>query len=409
MMSKLDFYKLKNGMVLLGEPLEHVQSVSFHFLIPAGAALLPDGCCGAGSVLSDWLFRGAGDRDSRRLTETLDGLGIHRNAHVSSENLSLSASMEAGNLTEALEVFADILLRPMLDPAQFELSRELAVHELQGLDDDPRAKVMIYLQEQFYPEPYGRPPLGELSQLKALTAETTAGIVKHFFVPSQMIFAICGKYDFETVCRQMEKFFDRDGHFEPAAITPAYRGKSYVHYPTQGAQVHIGLMTAVPPISAGCYYEFMAAVSVLSGSMSSRLFTEVREKRGLCYAVAARYRTMKEYAGISCYAGTTPDKAQETLDVIIDQFNRLKNRINDDEMQRAKVGLKTSLIMQCESTAARSGGMAGDYFFLGRVRSVEEIRDKIAGLEAVAVEKTLQENPFEKYTIVTIGAKAITI
>ena len=113
--------------------------------------------------------------------------------------------------------------------------------------------------------------------------------------------------------------------------------------------------------------------------MSSRLFTEVREKRGLCYAVGAQYRTIKDYAGISCYAGTTPDKAQETLDVVVDQFNQLKNGISNDEMQRAKVGLKTSLIMQCESTGSRSAGIASDYFLLGHVRGVEEIREKIIG------------------------------
>lgn len=408
-MSKLDIHKFKNGMVLLGERIDHVQSVSFHFLIPAGAALLPDGCCGAGEVISDWIFRGAGSRDNRQLMETLDELGIHRHTSVSAEHLSLSASMESGNLADVLDVFADIILRPMMDPKQFELSRELAVHELQGLDDDPRGKVMVHLKEQFYPDPYGRSSLGELSDLQSLTAEKTTEIIKRFFVPSQIIFSISGKYDFDTVCRQMEQLFDSDSHFDSPAITPECRGKSYVHYPTKGAQVHIGLMTAVPPIGTGCYYEFMAAVSVLSGSMSSRLFTEVREKRGLCYAVGARYRSMKDYAGISCYAGTTPDKAQETLDVIMDQFNRLKNGISDDEMQRAKVGLKTSLIMQCESTASRASGIAGDYFLLGRVRGADEIRDKIANLKPADVEKILQEHPFEKYTVVTIGSKAINI
>ncbi|MBC8379285.1 MAG: insulinase family protein, partial [Planctomycetes bacterium] len=148
--------------------------------------------------------------------------------------------------------------------------------------------------------------------------------------------------------------------------------------------------------------------SILSGSMSSRLFTEVREKRGLCYAVGARYRTLKEYAGISCYAGTTPDKAQETFDVIVEQFNQLRMGITDDEMQRAKVGLKTSLIMQCESTSSRSGGIAGDYCLLGRVRSLEEIRDKIAAMKVDDITTTLQENPFKEFTVVTIGLKEIT-
>jgi len=406
-MSKLDLYKLKNGMVLLGEPIDHVQSVSFHFLIPAGAALLPDGCCGAGEVISDWLFRGAGERNSRQLIEALDALGIHRHTSVSAEHLSISASMEAGNLNKALELFADIILRSTMAPEQFELSRQLAVNELQGLDDDPRAKVMIHLKEQFYPDPYGRSAAGELSELQSLTAEKTAKIVEHSFHPSQMIFSISGKYDFDAICRRMEQLFDFDGYFESAATTPEYKGKSYVHYPANGAQVHIGLMTVVPPVGEGCYYELMAAVSVLSGSMSSRLFTEVREKRGLCYAVGARYRSMKDYAGISCYAGTTPEKAQETLDVIIDQFNQLKNGITEDEMQRAKVGLKTSLIMQCESTASRSAGIAADYFLLERVRSPEEIRDNIASLKTADIEKTLQEHPFEKYTVVTIGPKEI--
>jgi len=143
--------------------------------------------------------------------------------------------------------------------------------------------------------------------------------------------------------------------------------------------------------------------------MSGRLFTEVREKRGLCYAVGARYRTLKAYAGISCYAGTTPDKAQQTLDVIIEQYEQLKNGIHEDELYRAKVGLKTSLIMQCESTASRVAGIARDYHLLGRVRSVNEIRDNIIALEAAKIEKTLRDHPFGPFTVVTIGPKAIII
>jgi predicted Zn-dependent peptidase len=408
-MSKLDIHKLKNGMVLLGERIDHVQSVSFQFLIPAGAALLPEGCQGAGEVISDWIFRGAGDRDSRQLMEILDGLGIHRHTGVTAEHLLISGSMESGSLYGALDIFADIILRPKRDTAQFALAREQAVNELLGLDDDPRDKVMVHLKEQFYPDPYGRSPLGEMSELQALTAQTAGEIIERCFVPSQLIFSISGKYDFDAVCRQMEALFDIDRPYAPAAITPEYRGQRYLHVPSQGAQVHIGLMTAVPPIGGGCYYELMAAVSILSGSMSSRLFTEVREKRGLCYAVGARYRSMKDYAGISCYAGTTPEKAQETLDVIIEQFNLLKNGISDDEMQRAKVGLKTSLIMQCESTSSRSAGLGSDYYLLGRVRSVDEIRDNIASLNPARITETLQQHPFDNYTVVTIGPKAITL
>ncbi len=408
-MNDFDFHTLPNGMTLLGKPIEHVQSVSFQFLIPAGAACLPDGCGGAGNIICDWIFRGAGNRDSRQLMDVLEGLGILRHASMSAEHLAVQASLEAGNLADALDVFADILLRPALTADQFEFSRQQAINELAGLDDDPRSKVMLHVKEQFYPDPYGRSALGTMDELAALTAEKTADIVRQLFAPSQMIFSICGKYDFEAVCRQMEILFDADGAFIAPTILPQHHDQSYVHYPTKGVQVHIGLMTAVPPIPSGCYYELLGAVAVLSGSMSGRLFTEVREKRGLCYAVGARYRTMKEYAGISCYAGTTPEKAQQTLDVIREQFDQLKNGIRAEELQRAKVGLKTSLIMQCESTAGRAAGIARDHYLLGRVRTVEEIRDNIAALETDTIEQTLRDHPFERYTVVTIGPKAINV
>ena len=167
-------------------------------------------------------------------------------------------------------------------------------------------------------------------------------------------------------------------------------------------------MAPTAAIVSGDYYNAVAAVSVLSGGMSGRLFTEVREKRGLCYAVGARYHTLKQFAGISCYAGTTPDKAQETFDVITAEFARLCDGISEDEMQRAKVGLKSSLIMQSESSSARAGGIASDYYLLGRVRSIQEIKDKLEATSVDSVVSFLGKNRFADYTIMTIGPKEIS-
>lgn len=404
-----DRYRLKNGMVLLGERMDHVQSVSFQFLLPGGSALLPDGCSGAASVISDWIFRGAGDRNSRQLVESLDRLGIHHGESANVYHVALSASLEAGNLAGALDLFADVVLRPTLGEEQFAPARQLAISDLQGLDDDPRQKVMVLLSEQFYPDPLGRPAMGKINELEALTAERAAQIARAMYVPSEIIFSISGKYDFDAVCRQMEKLFASPGYSDIKSIEPKSTRHEYTHYQNEGAQVHIGLMTPVPPISSAVYYELLAAVSVLSGSMSSRLFTEVREKRGLCYAVGAKYRTLKRFAGISCYAGTTPDKAQETVDVIIDQFKQLRSGISDDEIQRAKVGIKTSLIMQTESTSARASAIASDYFMLGHVRQPEEIREKIESLTTNGVLDVLNRHPFEQFTAVTIGSKKINL
>jgi predicted Zn-dependent peptidase len=141
--------------------------------------------------------------------------------------------------------------------------------------------------------------------------------------------------------------------------------------------------------------------------MSSRLFTEVREKRGLCYAVGSRYHCLKGHAGVLCYAGTTPDKAQETLDVVMGEFGRLAEGVTDDEVQRARVGLKSSLIMGSESTSARAGAIAADWHLLGRVRSMDEIKDALEKLSTVGVCRAAEKHRFGDFTVVTIGPRQI--
>jgi predicted Zn-dependent peptidase len=407
MAGRLDKKVLRNGMVILGEPMAQIESVAFGFMLPSGASLMPDGACGAGSVITDWIMRGAGAMDSRQLIDALDGLGLHRHGGVTSGNINFSCAMEASNLLKALKLYADIILRPTLDTAQFELSKQLAISDVIGMDDDPRQKVMTELTEKFYPDPLGRPTIGKVADLESLTAEKTAEIIKSNFNLSKTIFSIAGKYDFKAVCELLEELFDSDRADQLNGIKTGGRGEKYTHIQHEGAQVHIGLMCETIGPGHIDYYNANVAVSILSGGMSSRLFTEVREKRGLCYAVGARYSTVKQMSGISCYAGTTPDKAQETLDVIVAEFDKLKEGVTESEVQRAKVGLKSSLIMQSESSSSRSGGIGGDYYLLGRVRSIDEIKEEIEKASVESVTKFLKENPFRDYTVVTIGAESV--
>ena len=410
MVEKFDKHVLENGMVLLGERMDAVESVAFGFMLPAGAALLPEGCCGAGSVIGDWIFRGAGDKDSRQLGDELDGLGLHRGCSVNSSHITIGAVLEASNLEQALDLYADIILEARLQEDQFELARQLAIDAVHALDDDPRQKVMLKLREQFYPPPLGRSTVGEIDELKTLTADRTRQIIKNNFNLSQTIFAVAGKYDFDAICRQMENLFSRiKTEAEPSAILLRDKAGKYVHIDDDSAQVHIGLMTETVKPTDEDYYNVRVAVSVLSGGMSARLFKEVREKRGLCYAIGARYHGLKEAAGIMCYAGTTPEKGQETLDVIIGEFNRLGEGISEEEIKRAKVGLKSALILQSESSSSRAGTIGSDYYVLGRVRSLDEIKNKIEQTSVDSVLEFLRNNKFKDFTLVTIGPKKIKI
>ena len=409
MAEKFDKHTLRNGMVLLGEPMEAVESVAFGFMLPAGAARLPDGCCGASSVIVDWIFRGAGDKDSRQLSDAIDGLGLVRGRSVGSSHIAIGAALEAGNLAEALDLHADIILKPSLKDDQFELARQLAIDEVLSLDDDPRHKVMLKLREQFYPSPLGRSTVGDIAELKALTAQISGQIIKDKFNLSQTIFSVAGKYDFDAVCQQIERLFESEPQKGDESVTLGPSQGKYTHIDNDGAQVHIGLMTETIKPTDEDYYNARIAISVLSGGMSARLFTEVREKRGLCYAIGARYHGLKEAAGIMCYAGTTPDKAQDTLDCVIGEFNRLIEGVTEDEIARAKVGLKSSLILQSESSSSRAGAIGGDYYILGRIRSLDEIKDKIEATSVDSVLAFLRANPFREFTVVTIGPKQVNV
>jgi predicted Zn-dependent peptidase len=187
------------------------------------------------------------------------------------------------------------------------------------------------------------------------------------------------------------------------------RNEKYTHLHNDGSQVHIGIMFPDPKLSDQQYYNARTAVSVLSGGMSARLFTEVREKRGLCYAIAAKYHGLKEAAGIMCYAGTTPDKAQQTFEIILEEFNRLGKDISEKELQRAKAGLKSSLVFSSESSATRAGVIGSDYHLLGRVRSLEEIKQAIEQTTVDSVTKYLKSRKFDNFTALTIGPEQIKV
>jgi predicted Zn-dependent peptidase len=394
-------------MVILGERMEAVESVAFGFMLPAGAAVMPEGCCGAANVITDWIFRGAGDRDNRQLGDALDGLGLQRSAGVNSAHITIGAGLEASNLVKAIDLYSDVVLGPKLTDEQFTPARQLAIDSVKGMDDEPRQKVMLKLRELFYPRPLGRSVAGEIDELEKLNPEVTRRIIAENFNPSRTIFSVAGKYDFDVVVGRLGKLFANTPKGRAKSLTIDKRKSHYKHIPNEGAQVHIGLMTPTVRVGEKGYYNARVAVSVLSGGMGARLFTEVREKRGLCYAVGAQYHALKEAAGIACYAGTTPDKAQQTYDVIINEFNRLAEGISEEEMQRAKVGLKSSLIMQSESSGSRAGGIATDYYFLGRVRTLDEIKAEIDKTSVDSVLGFLRKNPFRDFTVVTIGPREI--
>jgi predicted Zn-dependent peptidase len=219
---------------------------------------------------------------------------------------------------------------------------------LQSLEDEPRQKVLIELRRRHYPPPLGQDRRGTRAGIESLTPAVVRKHYARLFQPRGTIVSVAGKIDWQPLVEQVGRLFGDWEPSAPAALKVRKPAKKTAHLAKDTTQTQIGIAYASVPFGHPDHYAAQAAVSVLSGGMSSRLFTEVREKRGLCYSVWASYHTFKDRASVLCYAGSTNDRAQETLDVTLAELRRLEDGIEPEEVERVQAGLKSSLIMQEE-------------------------------------------------------------
>lgn len=399
--------ELANGLTLLGQKMPSVSSAAMSFLTRAGSSHDADGLAGAAAVASEWLMRGAGDRDVRQLNDALDGLGCQHHEHVQSEHMQFASAQLGRNLPEVLAIYADILRRPRMDEATFESCRQLTVQDLLSLEDEPAQKCSLMLRERFYPHPLGRCPYGTAQSLGNLTAQNTRNHVQSFFGPTGAMLAVAGNFDWPQLCELIDKLFGDWPVTAPVTLATTPPARGHMHVTKESAQVHIAM--AYPSVTAAdkYYYAARVAETILSGGMSGRLFSEVREKRGLVYHVSARYHTLKSAAGIFVYAGTSPDRAQQTLEVTAGELRRLAEGVTQEELARAKVQVKSALVMQGESTSARASSLSSDWYHLGRLRGLEEISVAIEAVTDGDVIEHLRQHPPREFAILTIGPEPL--
>lgn len=398
---------LPNRMTVLAERMPGMQSAAMTLVVPAGVAREAEGARGACAVLSDLVLRGAGSRDSRQLTEYLDYLGLARNSSAGAYHMGFSAVGVAANVLEGIGAYADIVRRPHLPADGFAAARDLALQELAGVEDEPRQKLLIRLREALFPEPLGRDTHGRREDLERMTIETCRDHHARYFQAAGAIISLAGNVEFQRVLDIVQDGFgDWPGTPPPPLEMRPPAGGSH-HETHKSEQTHIAV--AVPTVGETDpdYYPMRLAVEVLGGGMSGRLFTEVREKRGLAYAVWAGYVSLKDAASICLYAGTTGERAQNTLDTLLGELDRLGRGVAADELERARVGLKAATIMQGESTSARAAAMAHDVFIHGRIRTLDEIARSLDAVTLDQVNAFLSRGLSARRTIVTLGPREL--
>ncbi len=402
-------HRLDNGLVLLGEEMPQLGSVACAFWLPAGCQYDSPDRLGTAELTCELVFRGAGSRDSQQLITALDALGAQYGESVGTAGTQWGVSMLTQVLPEVVAIYADILRRPWLPEEKLEQAREVVLQELRAVEDDPAQKVFEELKRIYYPEPLGRPVYGTLESVPRITLEDVRAFYQRHYQPQGAIFSIAGRFDWAQVCQLFEQHFASWEPTSPSQVAVQPRQQNYCHLTVQSHQTHIAVALPTVPYRDDGYFAAAAAANVLGRGMSSRLFTQVRERRGLCYAVWATYHTLRDHAAVLCYAGTTAARAQQTLDAMLEEIQRLNQGITAEELQRVKAQVKSRLVMQQESSGSRAAALVGDYYHLGRVRPLEEVAQRMDLLTLEEVNQHLQRFPLQPQAVVTLGPEPLEV
>ncbi len=404
------------GMKVAIEPSASAQVASIVWLLPVGSAGDPLGEAGAGeaSVLHDVILRGAGDLRSRPFSDALDRLGVQRATSTSAYHISITAVCLGDALEETLGLLAMMVTAPRIEEDSFEASRDLALQSLRSLRDDPHHFVTIKAAERALPAPFNTSGHGSEEGLAALSASRLRQTWTRRSRPTGSLLALAGCVDPVRVITKLERALEhwRGASEEPQVTASSVRGVVAESMPS--SQTNMMLIHDAPRDADPASLPHRLGVRLLGGEgMSNRLFTEVREKRGLCYSVGMAYSAGRDRGIMQAYAASTPDRAQLTLSCMRAEIAKMAHGVTGEEFARGLVGFKSALVMNGESTHARAGALAGDLFRLGRGRGLDEKVAEVDRLTLRALNDHLAlafgESALKNETLAVVGPASVVL
>ncbi|RMG40159.1 MAG: insulinase family protein [Planctomycetota bacterium] len=414
---RIQTHRYENGLVLVVETLPETRAVACEFLIPAGSAFDPPGRNGTANLLSDMIVRGAGAYDARQLADRFDFLGVQFGTHAGTAHMWLSFATLSDRLMDVLPLCADVILRPHFPEKDFAAGKESVAQSLRAIEEDPLEKLTVELRRHALPEPWSKPSEGTLEDLPRITLDDVREHYRRHVRPAGTIVGVAGRIEFERIRDALGELLAGWSGPPEERIRARWDGPRVVHLPHASHQTHIAVAFEAVPYADPQHYDAWMVASVLGGGSSSRLFTEVRERRGLCYSVYASLVCGKGFGRIVVYTGTTADRAQETLDVMWAEFRRLGEPpdpaagrgVSEHELRRSKARVKSAMIMQQELAGARASAIARDWSHLGRVRTADEIRRAVDAVSAESIHHYIRQHPFANPTVVTIGPEPLEV
>lgn len=371
--------RLSNGMRLVTHRMDHVETVTLGVWVEAGARSESAKQNGLSHLLEHMAFKGTERRSARAIAEEIESVGGELNAATGLESTTYYARVLKENVPSALDILSDILLHPRFAADELEREKQVILQEIAGAQDCPDDVVFDLVQETAFPgQALGRPILGTADTVRSFGPDDLRTYLHDKYNADGMVLAAAGNVDHDAVAALAETLFAGLGRSpvkEPARAS--YQG-GHCNGTTRFEQSHVVVAFEGPGYKTQDIYAAQLLSSILGGGMSSRLFQEVREERGLCYAIYSFCWGVADSGLFGVHAATGPDLVPELVDVVGQELARVSQTLpSDEELGRAKAQAKAGLLMSLESTGARAEQLARQVLVFGRPLDVAELVEKV--------------------------------
>ncbi len=404
--------ELPGGLRVFSEPLSEATSVSLGVWIRAGSRDERDEVAGITHLMEHMLFKGTPDLDALGIAQAFEGIGAQENAATGEEYTVLYARFLPEHLERALDVMGDMVLRPTF--ADLEREREVIVEEIKMYEDRPDQMADEYLSSLiFHGDPLGRPIIGSAETVRGVDHETLKGFHQNTYTTANVFVVGAGKLDPDELEAMVEAKLGGLPSGEPF-VRNALPGtpQSRVHYKfKETEQYHVSVGSLGIPASSEDRFAMAALNNVFGGGMSSRLFQEVREKRGLAYAVYSYHQAYSDAGAIKTYVGSTTGNVEEAVGVITREMGKMRTElVEPEELERTKQQLKSSTLLALESTAARMNRVGRSVILDTELLSPDEIAEKIEAVTAEDVMRLANDHlDTEKMYLSAVGPKELDL
>ena len=395
---------LPNGLRIVTDSMETVETVSFGAWVDAGARHEEIENNGVAHLLEHMAFKGTARRDARQIAEEMDAVGGHLNAYTARENTAYYAKVLKEDVPLAVDIISDILQHSTIDAEELAREQAVVVQEISQALDTPDDIIFDYFQETAYPDQaMGRSVLGQADVVRTMRRDTLLSFMNTHYSPSRLMISAAGRVDHDQLVELVSENFTALPPDQPRKEEKAvYRGGDF-RESRDLEQVHVLFGFDGVAYDDPDFYAVSVLSTLLGGGMSSRLFQEIREKRGLVYSIYSYATSCCDGGMMAIYAGTGENEVAELIPVVCDEILKINDSISDAEVARARAQIKASLLMSLESTSSRCEQLARQMMVFGRPIPVDETVQKIEAIDQAALHRVAKRIFSSPLTFAALG------